>query len=429
MQGLAKVAAVNCDEDSNKPFCGSMGVQGFPTLKIVRPGKKPGRPVVEDYQGPRAAKAIVDAVVDKIPNHVQRVKDDEFDQWLQENNSSAKAILFTDKGTTSALLRALAIDYLGSIAFAQIRNKEEQAVDAFGISKFPTFVLLPGGEKESLVYDGEMKKGPMSDFLKQVAEPNPDSAPEAEKPKPKESKASKSKASPVSVDEPSSPSDAKAEEAPPMKVTELPSIAEVDEETVLEKECFTTKSHICILALLPAIEDTETVPSPNVAQALLSLGEIHQKHSKRHSLFPFYSVPARNPRAKIIRELMELKGDGELEIIAVNAKRSWWRRYSGSEFGHDSIEAWVDAIRMNEGSRETLPDSLIVEVASSTEATKEDVPPEKVEEDKHPSPEEPAPPVAEEEPEPEPVQVEFEQFSDEPADPEPEAEPAVHDEL
>ena len=36
---MAKVAAINCDEESNKPFCGSMGVQGFPTLKIVKPGK------------------------------------------------------------------------------------------------------------------------------------------------------------------------------------------------------------------------------------------------------------------------------------------------------------------------------------------------------------------------------------------------------
>ena len=58
LTGLAKVAAVNCDDESNKPFCGRMGVQGFPTLKIVKPGKKPGKPIVEDYQGARSAKAI-----------------------------------------------------------------------------------------------------------------------------------------------------------------------------------------------------------------------------------------------------------------------------------------------------------------------------------------------------------------------------------
>lgn len=405
-----------------------MGVQGFPTLKIVRPGKKAGRPVVEDYQGARTAKAIVDAVVENIPNHVQRLKDDGFEQWLEEKNSSAKAILFTDKGTTSALLRSLAIDYLGSIIFGQVRNKETQAVDIFGISDFPTFVLLPGGEKEALVYDGEMKKGPMSDFLKQVAQPNPDATPEAEKPKAKGSKkVSKAKVSSVTVDESKSTesSEAKTDTAAAAKATELPTITEVDQETVLDTECFTSKSHICILALLPSPEEAETLPLPNVAQALLSLGEVHQKHSRRHSLFPFYSVPATNPRAKTLRDALNLKGDNDLEIIAVNAKRSWWRRYSGSDFGHDSIEAWVDAIRMNEGSRETLPDSLIIEAKSPSD-TKEQVPLEEGDEGETPSsPEEAAPPSAEGEA----TANEFQQFPEEPAEPEPEAEPATHDEL
>ncbi|KAK3067044.1 hypothetical protein LTS18_001338, partial [Coniosporium uncinatum] len=198
LAGLAKVAAVNCDEETNKPFCGSMGVQGFPTLKIVKPGKTKGKPMVEDYQGQRTAKAIVDAVIDKMPNHVKRIKDEGLDSWLSEANSSAKAILFSDKGTVSALLKALAIDYLGSINFAQIRKTEEKAVGTFSVSKFPTLVLLPGGDKEGIVYEGEMKKAPMKDFLKQIAEPHPDVAPAGAKPsrsstdKTKASKASSS---------------------------------------------------------------------------------------------------------------------------------------------------------------------------------------------------------------------------------------------
>ena len=34
LQGIANVAAVDCDEASNKPLCGQYGVQGFPTLKV-----------------------------------------------------------------------------------------------------------------------------------------------------------------------------------------------------------------------------------------------------------------------------------------------------------------------------------------------------------------------------------------------------------
>ncbi|KAF3764197.1 thioredoxin-domain-containing protein, partial [Cryphonectria parasitica EP155] len=90
LEGLAKVAAVNCDDDANKPLCGQFGVQGFPTLKIVRPGSKKGKPVVEDYQGQRSAKAIVEAVVDKINNHVKRVNDKDIDEFLSTKNESAK---------------------------------------------------------------------------------------------------------------------------------------------------------------------------------------------------------------------------------------------------------------------------------------------------------------------------------------------------
>ncbi len=34
MQGIATVAAVDCDDQSNQPLCGEYKVQGFPTLKV-----------------------------------------------------------------------------------------------------------------------------------------------------------------------------------------------------------------------------------------------------------------------------------------------------------------------------------------------------------------------------------------------------------
>lgn len=145
-----------------------MGVQGFPTLKIVTPGPKLGRPSVEDYRGSRTAKGMVDAVVEKIPNHVKRLQDRDLQTWLATNNDTAKAVLFSEKGTTSPLTRALAIDFLGLVSVAQVRSKEDTAVQLFGISKFPTLILLPGGQREPKIYEGEMKKGAMASFLRQA---------------------------------------------------------------------------------------------------------------------------------------------------------------------------------------------------------------------------------------------------------------------
>lgn len=403
-----------------------MGVQGFPTLKIIRPGKKPGRPVVEDYQGARSAKAIVEAMMDKIPNHVQRVKDDGLEKWLDENNSTAKAVLFSDKGTTSAMLKALAIDYLGSINFAQIRDKEQAAVDMFGISKFPTFVLLPGGEQGALVYEGKMKKEAMSEFLKQVAQPNPDPAPEAERPPKKEAKkAPKDKASSISLEHSHQPTDSpdpNVQSAPPTKATELPTIIEVEDEATLNKECFTPKSHICILALLPTKEDNDALPSADVAKALLSLGKAQQKHSRHHSPLPFYSVPSNNPRAQAVRDALDLRGDSDLEIIAVNTKRSWWRVYGGLDYEPDSIEAWVDDIRMGEGPRKSLPENLVVKMETTSKSTDEDKT-ESKEEAKESSPS--ANKVTAQDSGQQPIQIEIE----EPTDDAPEPAAAEHDEL
>ena len=205
LTGLAKVAAVNCDEESNKPFCGTMGVQGFPTLKIVKPGKKPGKPFVDDYRGERTAKAIVDAVVEKIPNHVKRLKDDDYQDWLEESNGP-KAILFSNKGTTSATLKAISVDFLGVIGVAQIRETAKQAIEVFNIEKFLTLVLLPGSDKDPMTYSGDMKKEPMVAFLAQAASPNPD-------PAPKKSKSSSSSKTAKSNASKASPSFSKASES------------------------------------------------------------------------------------------------------------------------------------------------------------------------------------------------------------------------
>lgn len=407
LKGLAKVAAVNCDEETNKPFCGSMGVQGFPTLKIVKPGKKAGKPIVEDYQGPRTAKGMADAVVDKISNHVKRVQDKDLDTWLAESNSTAKAILFSDKGTVSALLKSLAIDFLGSISFGQIRNSNEQAVETFGITKLPTLVLLPGGDKEGMVYDGEMKKDSMTTFLSQVASPNPD--PPTAKPKSSKkdtkknkSKEAKDKSSFSSASESHSSSDATSAAASGTAIeveddSPLPSpdpavadedtpkpIKVVDEEPdratmlmmleskeQLQQQCLTRHSATCILALIPERKEMYE-PLPQAGQdAIKAMSEIQTKHKERSgkAALHFWSVPYTNELGRLIRS----KGEGDVELVALNAKRRWVKRYDG-EGGYTSmpVEAWVDGIRMGEGKKDSLPEQLEQSIIEGSPKTAEE---------------------------------------------------------
>ncbi|TKA83764.1 hypothetical protein B0A55_00068 [Friedmanniomyces simplex] len=389
LSGLAKVAAVNCDAEENKPFCGSMGVQGFPTLKIVRPGKKVGKPMVEDYRGERTAKGIVDAVVEKIPNHVRRLKDADYEAWLEEGGESArpKAILFSEKGTVSALLKAVAVDFLGAIDVAQIRNKELEAVEIFNVEKFPALVLLPGTGKDPVHYNGEMKKEAIVAFLSQAASPNPDPAPKEKKAKTSSASTNKSQASKASssfskasasheskdsesakasqtsetLEDASNPTEspdpkvATDKSQQPIKVPDVaPPISTLPDGLSLQQKCLNTKAKICLLALLPEN------PIPETATAISSLSEIHHKHAQaKRTLFPFYQLPASNSQASALRTKLGL-ASGTVEILAVNGKRGWYRHYPGTAFSQSAVEDWVDAIRMGDTAKHSLPSGLVV---------------------------------------------------------------------
>ncbi|WPH01699.1 putative disulfide isomerase [Acrodontium crateriforme] len=388
LQGLAKVAAVDCDAEENKSFCGRMGVQGFPTLKIVKPGKKPGRPIVEDYQGARTAKAIVEAVKEKIPNRVSRLNDGDYEAWLSKDDAP-KAILFSDKGVTGPLLKALAIDFQGSINVAQIRNKEKKAVEQFKATKFPALVLIPGNGKEPILYDGEMKKDPMVKFLSQAASPNPDPAPKEKKAKkekksktnkPAAPKASKPAAHPGAEDgdpaecpykgDKGETNDAK-EPVKPATPEPAPLIASLADEVSLQQKCLNTKAGVCILALHPA----EASTNPLTSDIVTALSEIQHKHSQKRKLFPFFQLPASNPSNAALRSTLDLVSPkDEISLIATNGKKAWFRAYPAKTWSHDEIEAWIDGLRMGDSTtpKQTLTESLLADPASLPAETKEE---------------------------------------------------------
>ncbi|KAH7379384.1 disulfide isomerase-like protein [Phaeosphaeria sp. MPI-PUGE-AT-0046c] len=394
LAGIAKVAAVNCDEEINKPFCGQMGVQGFPTLKIVRPGKKPGKPIVDDYQGERTAKGIVNAVKDKVPNSVKRLNDNSLDEWLDANKDNAKAILFSDKGVVSATLKALAIDFAGLVSVAQIRKTEKAAVEKYGITTYPSLILLQPGAEEPIKFDGKVEKEAMVKFLSQVAPPNPDCPPpKSKKPKAGEkaskssskssSKFAKASASHKSADASSAAASATEEvvEEPDLPTAEpfvkdpdtpdpvvleevkptIPTIPIIGDAVELQALCLNEKSKTCILAVLP--EDGSSEASQT---AITSLSSIHKKHdTKTSQLFPFVGVTASNPVAASLLSSLSLGNNDQVHLVATNGKRAWYKKYSGNTFGASEVEQWVDAIRMGEGKKEKLPESLL---ASEEEA-------------------------------------------------------------
>ena len=412
-----------------------MGVKGFPTLKIIKPGKKAGsKPFVEDYQGPREAKAIIDAVQSKINNHVTYLKDKDLEAFLKDNIDTAKAILFTEKSYTNPQWKAVAIDFLGSMKVAQIKSTEKATVELFGITKFPTVILIPGGQTDAIEYDGEKGKEPLLKWLseKSGVAPNPDPAPKSsksktQKPDKKEKKSSskaESKFKSASKSHKSSEASSAAASATDetiiddAKPTESPS-PEVDSEkpTVLDDKtersnpsipvllnteelvtaCLTPTAGVCILAFVPA--------EGAAVQSVRTLSDIKAKYSNKN-LFPFYTLPETFDAARDLKQALGLTGD--VNIIAINTKRGWMRKYSGTEYGQEPLESWIDAVRMGDGEKTVLPGVLLSKAPEATAPS--------------PSTAESAP-EATPEPEVEEPQAAEPLTPEEPADPSPQADP------
>ncbi|KAK9727378.1 hypothetical protein K7432_001910 [Basidiobolus ranarum] len=189
LKGIVKVAAVDCDEEKNKPLCSTYGIQGFPTIKVFpsqltsdskHPNKVTKVPV--DYNGPRSAKALVDFAVSKIPSYVQTISSNPSkpkvvnleDFLAQVGEDTPKAILFTNKDKTTTLYKALSVDYHNRIVLGQVKNTESEIVQRYNVEKFPTLLVFPkGSQSEPVVYDGALKHEALFKFMSQYAPSKP----------------------------------------------------------------------------------------------------------------------------------------------------------------------------------------------------------------------------------------------------------------
>ena len=321
--------------------------------------------------GERSAKAIAEAVAARIPNHVQKLTSKNLDEWLSDNSHLPRAILFTNKGKTSALLRSLAIDFYGRVKVGQIRDKESEAVAKFGVKGFPTLIVKTAEDnigEMSLTYKGELKKKPMHEFLSKIAQGTDLSTVLKNAEKQQESTKS---ADGGATSSPSSSSSASEETKPSQAATtqawEINSLVTPE---ALDAACLTPKSGTCVLVLLPGQADAKAeLPAP-AKEALSSLDEITNKHSKRQSkLFPIYSVPVTNSRGETLRDRLGLSAnEAGPQLVALNAKRGWWRKYDGEGgFGVAAVDSWVDSVKLGEVSKERLPRGIVAEESEEKE--------------------------------------------------------------
>jgi len=267
--------------------------------------------------------------------------------WSKKN-STTKAVLFTEKGTTSALYRALAIEFLGRALFAQIRNKEEEAVNTFGVKRYPTLIVLPGGEAPGKVYEGAMNIDSLKEFIKDIAPPK---SRKVQKTEPKvEIKIEDEIKIEEIKEEDSNAEDTTPIPEPPLKA--IPVILELADEASLSETCFGPKSKTCVLAIVaPYSGDVAEDPK------LTGLNGVNEQVSRTTGTFKFYRVSSESVHGKALVETLSLSNENP-SVIAVNGHRRWYRVFSGLT-DTPSLLAWLDGIAMGDVKKQKLPKGFL----------------------------------------------------------------------
>lgn len=178
LDGVVKLAAIDCDEEKNKPVCGKYGIQGFPTLKLFPPTKKR---LPKDYQGARVAKDIATYMIDSLPMSAKKLMAEELQQFAEYDADTPKVILFSKKPTSSPLYKSLALDFRKSLTFAFLRGDQQPVRSAARVhlgvdvdeSKLPLLIVIPSraegsdiDKKQIKTYTGQLKYHELNKWIK-----------------------------------------------------------------------------------------------------------------------------------------------------------------------------------------------------------------------------------------------------------------------
>ncbi|KTW26565.1 uncharacterized protein T551_03482 [Pneumocystis jirovecii RU7] len=260
------VIAVDCDDQENGPLCQTYNVKGFPTVKIIIPGKNGLR--IEDYQGSRTYSDLMNKVSSEITDYTAKISTG-VDLFLNKRNGKAKLLLFTSKKTPNAFFKVLSMEFQDYVSFGLIHESYKEAVQIFNISKFPSIVLVFEEGKDSIFYSGETTYRNIFNFLEKYVkvEKKEETAPETKK---------------------------------DFTLIELQSVNEF-----LEK---------CITGHGFSIIGISSSPSNF---------DFLKKIAKKHNKFKYFFIDSSKKHVNTISEILELQFE-ELKVILVNGKKRWY---------------------------------------------------------------------------------------------------------
>ncbi|CAO0803515.1 unnamed protein product [Mucor circinelloides] len=322
LKGLVNVGAVDCDVETNKGLCAMYEIKGFPTIKLFSPelrkDKRTGQmtKVPTDYQGPRDAKSMVDYFLSSQPSNVQFVKWNAkdvkskksitLDNFLQTKNETLpKALLFTNKPTTTPLYKALSVDFKNRMLTGEVKQSERNIVSEYGVESFPT-LLIVSPEHGTVKFEGKLNRENLKAFMEKYALPSDKKSPPSPPPK-------------------------KAAETPKKKAKE---VIAYNTDKILEEKCLKlTGNSVCVIAITGDEDKQETLDTLNA---------LKDKVSSSQQNLDFEYGWIHGDQSKDILNTLQLSEDYP-SIFILHPSKNLFRNYVGS-WSEENLVKWLNQI-------------------------------------------------------------------------------------
>lgn len=169
MYGIVKVGAIDCEEDEE--LCEEFTVYTEPSILIFTENYYDEGAA---YKGKKEWKPISTFATKKMQSFVASVSKENYDDFVKRNPEKYHILLFTERKTTSPIIKALSKKYKDKLLFGEVRSSEKELIQQFGITKFPAMVAITDPySHESKAYEGDLKIDQMSKFLSNYAYSKP----------------------------------------------------------------------------------------------------------------------------------------------------------------------------------------------------------------------------------------------------------------
>lgn len=123
MYGIIKVGAIDCTKEEE--LCEEFSVFDVPQLMIFTESYSQDG---ERFTGTMDMNTIANAAAKKMQNFVSIVSEENFQSFCERDHTKHHVLLFTDKKSTPAIMKALSKQYLNKLIMGEVRASEEKLI-------------------------------------------------------------------------------------------------------------------------------------------------------------------------------------------------------------------------------------------------------------------------------------------------------------